>query len=640
MLVIARVLVLLTAAACGPPAARLSLVPVELPGSCGKPAAADVTTITVTAYHEGSDVTIALDPDATSGVPLDALPGDTEQLAVAIGDDSGVLAAGKTAPLALGSLANGATIPIVVLPMLGFCRTAGDPLVARTAPLVAHAGNGVLIVGGTTSSGQSSSAEYYDAGTGTFDDVQLPLQLPDEQGFLGASLAELDDGTVLVTGPDHLDLVFDPATREFSENTFAEIRAFHASAAFDADHVLIAGGCTDIAAGACSNAIPSVHEYPIAQLGDLAAAVAGPQLMGGEQDSAQLMRLGAENDGSHAFVIAGSLSNGSVANRIEWESLDATEIDGMNAQLAVLPGGALLSAFAKDGSPQNGAAGVLPPTGDQLVPVATGPALDQQRLVALEDGTVLAAGVVPATGAGSFALYSPNADAWPALAPVTAANAVTAPAIAAPTLVRLADGSVLVLGGTPPAANAWLYRPSLLGAASGSAPADGAGSGPGVLVPSDPSTVTAGFELTGPASDSPDDLTARALFGAPLTTNGSLVARVAVASGAVALIAQQVAPGRALVAELVPGMPARIFRRDGAAEQPSCTGETVQPFDGTMVQLELDVSGQSADLTLGGMLMVHCSLSGDADAADRGAWGIAAAGAGSRVMIENATLQR
>ena len=643
--VIARTLALVALlAACGDPPARVRLVPVDL-GTCGKPSRARVTTMRVIAYARDGEHPQAVPLDGSGAVSLSDVPANTEQLGVVLSSGSQDLAEGKSAPLDFESLPNGTAIPVAVLPVGGFCAVM--PMsVPRVAPKLARAGDGVLVVGGTAGGSQISTAEYYDRTTGRFSDVQVPTDLA-PLGFEGAALTELADGKVLITGPQHVALTFDPVTRTFIRgnpdypDSFGEVRAFHAAAALDATRVIVAGGCRGIAGDACDTPIAATYRYDIRELVDETKRIDGPTLGSATQDDAQLFDLGTQLDGTRRMVLAGSRSSPETAERIDPESARlATEISGFHAQVAPLDGGALLTALEPDGSTQTGAAGVLPPEGTAVVPVALfAQRPDGARLVALEDGSVLAAG---GDANGDLWRYDPTTDGWNALpAPPSESNPAAAPVIDAPALARLADGSILVLGGTiagQPSSSAWLYRPSLVGPSSGLVEADRGGAG--VLVPSDPSTVSRPpgvfFELTSPG----DALTARALVGGPRTIAGSVKALVQVRTGGVALVAQQLGPGRALVGELLPGQRARITRL-GVMPAPSCTGRTVPAFDPNgETNIGLAVTGQTATLSVAGTALVSCDLSSDPGIGDRGSWGIAADGAAAKVDVVAITVAR
>jgi hypothetical protein len=159
-----------------------------------------------------------------------------------------------------------------------------------------------------------------------------------------------------------------------------------------------------------------------------------------------------------------------------------------------------------------------------------------------------------------------------------------------------------------------------------------------VLTASDPSLLdrTGGrFVLIA----SGDDYRARALVGGPRIADGSVTAIVRATGGGVALIAQQTGPGEALVARLVPGEPARIERlRDGTTTT-LCSGSTVTDVE-LMAPVTLSVAGGTATASVGadgaGVAKVSCA----AMAAERGAWGVAAAGAGARLDVGPVTVAR
>lgn len=217
-------------------------------------------------------------------------------------------------------------------------------------------------------------------------------------------------------------------------------------------------------------------------------------------------------------------------------------------------------------------------------------------------------------------------------------GAMTGP-LSAPSLARLADGTVLVVGGAM-SPRAWLYRPSLVGPTSPSVTVvptkPDAG---GVLTAPDPATVTPAWQLTAPA----DGAMARALVGGPRMAVGSVTASVHVLAGGVALIARQTGPGDALVARLTPGNPAQLVQLAGGAERVVCSASAaVEPFDpAVQVRLRLTLTDHDARLTRGDMirgdqLLLTCGLA----AADRGAWGVATLGDGAQLTVDVVTVAR
>jgi hypothetical protein len=350
--------------------------------------------------------------------------------------------------------------------------------------------------------------------------------------------------------------------------------------------------------------------------------------------------LGLQRDGRRAFVAAGGdaaagAADATAADRFEIEEPASAAIPGTFAQPVGLDGGGVLTAFTVDGAAiPSGAASVIAPDADGAHAIAAAPPLRHVRLVALEDGRVLGFG-----GDQSGVLrYDPTADAWQTL-PYAAIPARPGE-LAAPRLIRLADGAVLVIGGAPggaPSAKTWIYRPTLIGPATGSITVVPSGpSRANVLTPVDPATASraAGWVLAA----SPGEL-ARALVGGPRMGTGSVRAVVRVRAGGVALVAQQQAPAQALVGELAPGAPARIVRLAGGESRALCSGAAVPAFDPAAPAIvSLSIEGGRATLARDGAALAACSL----DASPRGAWGVAALGGAeaAEVAVDAVTVAR
>lgn len=607
--------------ACGEPAARVELAPV-LP--CGM--ATSKTAVRVIAYTPAGEIRRSVPPSE-----IDVFPADTEQLGVEVVGDSGMLVAvGKTAPLAFADLPDGTAIPIVMAPPGGFCPV-GPMTEPRRAPLVARAGRGVLVVGGTGPGGEPlATAEYYDPATATFSAVEVPSLLADpDSGLAGAVLAELPDGRVALTGTaNHALAYFSAEERKFTAPSLFDHRAFHGAFAVDADHLLVIGGCADVAAGTCAG--PTLRTGFVYDLRDLTQRERGPQLGDtAQRHGARVLDLGIQRDGVRRFLLAGGFGELGVADRFALADAMTEPIAGMHAQLAQLDGGAVLTAFDPDGVPQTGAAAVLAPGGG-LAPIALAPRVDGARLATLEDGSVVAIG-----GSPNVARYVPTTNAWQSAPPAGAER----PMLAAPAITRLDDGSLLVLGGSDATAEAWLYRPSLVGPTSGSVVVLPDGSTEGVLTASDPARLDRSGNRFVLVADA-DDYSARALVGGPRIAEGSVTAVVRAEAGGVGLIAQQVGPGRAIVGRLVPGEPARIERLDGGAAVTLCSGSVVTESE-LMTPVTLAIRAGTATLGVGAdgaaaVAKVSCAV----PAADRGAWGLAAAGAGARIDVGPVTVAR
>jgi hypothetical protein len=611
---------------CGDPAARVSLKP--LGGLCAKPRGANV--VRVTAFAASIERSRSLGLDETLAVA--DFPPDTEQIGVeVIVGDGEIGAQGKSAPLRFDALADRAVIPVMMAPPDGFCELS--PMIeARAHPLVARAGDGVLVVGGAGATGPLSSAEYYDPSTATFSRVDVPTALADPLGFTGAALATMPDGRVAVTGgPQRSLTVFDPEVRRFvTAPTLIDLRARHAAIATGDQDVLLAGGCIGVSATGCDGvAKTQTQRYHLDRLSDPdLLAILAP----GQRTGAQLFDLGMQRDGRQRYLLAGG--TGGRADRFALDDVTGEVVPGGRAQSAALDGGAVLTAFGDDTGPADATAAVIAPD----VPAArgvTGTAIPPGvRLIGLEDGRVVGFGGDPM---GKVLLYDPTREAWTLQMPTS--DDQTGPLIA-PSLVRLADGAVLVLGGAV-SPRAWLYRPSLVGPATGTVIAlPASDTNRSVLTAPDPASVTrVGGQLPAWLLATPAGATmARALVGGPRTTIGSITATVQVLSGGVALIAQETAPGQALVAELASGLAPRLVRRGDGTDRELCSMPPAVPaFDRTAaITVRLSITDHDARLSIGGSDVLVCTLT----AADRGAWGIASLGAGAQLAVNSVTVAR
>lgn len=613
---------------CGDDPAHVTLEPVALPLSCGRPK--NATAIRVTAYAADRAITRAVGLDET--VDLAEFPESTEQISVEVATGGGAFGAiGKTMPLAFGDLKNTAIIPIVMLPPGDFCEAAGFMHVARRAPLVARAGDGVLVLGGRSATGQwLGSAEYYDPATSTFSEVPVSDVLGGA-GFAGSSLVTLPDGRVALSGgPQPVVTIFDPVTRTFGESVLTESRAFHTSIALGGNQLLLAGGCEDSSNGACTGILRnSTVIYDAAKLA--ANPAVGPVLRVAHI-AATPFELGELADGNPWYVLAGGAAQGGAdpmgADLISPRSGDVTAVTGLSAQVAALDGGALLSAFAADPDPADGAAAVLAPGATIALATADAPALSGARLVTLEDGRIAAFG---GDLTGGVALYDPTLDRWTTTPPI--ADSKGPGALVAPTLIRLGDGSVLVFDGGTARQSAYLYRPSLDGPAAGSTTVS-PGNTTTVLTPSDPATVVRApaWQLRVTTGD-----LARALVGGPRTATGSVSATVRVQLGGVAVLADQTSPGQVIIGELAEGAKARIVRHAGGETRVLCTGKTVEPFDPNLgVTVRMEIAGTTARLFRESDELVSCEV----ETVARGAWGVAALGGSGRIIVDTVTVQR
>lgn len=619
---------LVVASACSDSPARVRLVPVRpvADSVCGdrRP---EPTELVVIAYAPGGEVLRSVPVD--DAVPIGDFPDDTEQLGVEARIGGAAVAIGKTAPLAFAELADGATIPIFMAPPDGFCPLA--PMrAARRAPLVARAGDGVLIVGGVDETGAPlATAERYDPATGTFVDVAVP-EILGQSGFVGATLTALPDGrVVLAGGPQPVATIYNPTRHAFGESVLIESRAFHAALATGDNQFLLIGGCSSIEAGGCGGVVRLGSKLYEATAADTVRELMPSTSLRAGRLGATIVDIGPQLDGQRAFVMAGGAppqsGQADAADRFALGAADASEILGSYVVATALDGGGVLTAFAADGDPPSGAASVFAPGAAAARAVARAPDRAGARLATLESGRVVAIGGDPL---GDVLHYDPLLDTWERVES-------GGPVIASPVLHPLADGSVLVLGGTPVADTAWIYRPPLLGRASGRVTVVTTGpSRANVLTAADPATVTRNGDWVLAAGGEPR---ARALAGGPRMTSGAVRAVVRVKAGGAGVIAQQIGPGRALVGELVPGEPARIVLLEDGAEITLCSGDRASAFDPAVaVTIELAVADDRARLLRDGDELVACGVAGGV----RGAWGVAAIGPGSEVAIDTVALTR
>jgi hypothetical protein len=109
--------------------------------------------------------------------------------------------------------------------------------------------------------------------------------------------------------------------------------------------------------------------------------------------------------------------------------------------------------------------------------------------------------------------------------------------------------------------------------------------------------------------------------------------------GGIALIGQQLGPGRALVGHLHAGAPARIDRIHDGNVTTLCEGEMpALPGGNIAVDVALTVAGQSATLSLAHEPLASCAL--DAFGGDAGAWGMAPDGTGAKITVFTVTATR
>jgi hypothetical protein len=603
-------------AGCGEEAASVRLVPIDR--ACGRVAAPRALLVTplgaLTADRQ------LVQPGAA--VTLATLPAATRQLAVeVVGEGGAVGAIGKTAPFELAALADGDVLTVAMGPPEGACP-AGALLEPRAQPLVARAGDDVLIVGGR-GSGPLATAELYDPDREISRAVPVPPTLVRaDVGLAGAALAPLPDGRVaLVGGPQPGLAVFDPAAGAFGQPVLTgQPRAHHAAVAVDERRVLVVGGCSALAAGgACAAGSAEVASLIIDVVDG--QVTPGPALLTPRLDPTIAVEHG--RDGVRRFLVIGGVDEAGVAiasgQRIDPESGAVDVVDGLGAAATPLDSGAILTAFAPDGASPAGAGAVVVPGLTAARAIAATPARAGARLVTLEDGQVLA------VGGGPPVRYQPAAGSWRGVA---AGDGLDVDGGAG--VVRLADGTVLVVGGARAGvaiAAVTRFRPRLLGpygAAASVVPGDLASDPP--LTPLDPARVT-----IAPAWQVGEG--AWAIVGGMIGDDLRLEWTGGLPADGAALLVGFVDAGRHHRVDLVPGRPVAIVAVDAGEASVRCEGEATPAAGPIAARAEL--AGGVLQVRVGGRPLVRCPLSGQLV----GRVGVGALGAGA-VTIESLAVTR
>ena len=633
---------------CGQPSAgTVQLTPVSLLNSdCGR--AADAHSLVVTALGDsGSDRRIVSLDDGVDAIDLSAFPVDTRQFTVEVlGANGAVTTAGKTTTFEGAGLVDVSTpIAIAMLPLAGGCAVA--PMAnARDRPQIAAAGDGALVIGGGDSAGAAAVAEWYDRASGSFHAIATPSSLIDPAGFIGASVTTMPDGrVVIIGGPRPAYVVFDPTTQTFAAPGLLESRVFHAAVALDDHHVFIAGGCSILESGQCGagSSLRSTRVLDI-DTGDLAI---GPTLLAAHVGSSAWLE--ATTTGEASVAIGGGVDDTGAAvatiDRVGLTSGTVTSVAGGSGAVAVDRAGAALLAFAPDGDDATDQAAVV--AGDAAAAFAVASDLPRSgpTLTTGEDGAIVALGGDDGTTAS---LFSAQTGRWQR----TAIGGDSLGAVTGAASARLADGSVLVVGGTLDGAatsSAWLYRPSLVGPWAATLTETPAADEATTLVPADPSTVErdSGWLLRSPS----DGLGAWALIAGPEYTDGEMTLTAdLVGTGGIALLihAAPVTGEAGETAaffddvELVAGSPAvaRAYRGSAAVVE-TCLGSSM--IDATALAnatLVATIAGQSLSVSVDGVTVLHCTLPSSPAPIASGAFGIGAIGSDAAVTVETVTVDR
>lgn len=659
---VGRVLVLIALAACGSDVRTIELIriaPAADP-SCGAPA--DGRTLIVTALGDfppseatGRPVNLS-QVDQASEFSIESFPAGTRVIELVVIGSGGVTrTVGRTAEFELESLGDGDALPVFMAPPRGFCPTGSAAGTPRRAPLMARAGDDVLIAGGFgEGDAPVGEVQLYRSADGAMMSLGDALY----GDLAGASMTTLFDGRVVVAGgPAPAYQVFDPDEGTFGVPGFLgqDLRAYHAAVALSASEVLLAGGCDGLdAAGAClpgsTLATTSILDV------DRGMVQPGPTLARARRGAAAFL------DADGRVVIVGGVDDAGAVDSAERLDLTATLpgeiIDAVSGLAARLADGGLLVALAPaDGMARSGAA-VLPPGGGSASAVASAP--DPRAgatMTTLEDGRVLVLGGLDATGDDEALLYEPQLERFELVEamPDTGAGAIHRHDHGA---VQLPDGSVLIVGGRDPGGavldDAWIFRPDLTGAFTGDATISfGVAAAAALsLVPRDPQhfrvqpggagvPATAVLESSGGGGVLPSEW---ALVAGPRFAGLSLEARLGAEGGGAALLIGFADAGRYSAAVLIPGQSAQLYDvADGVAVLASeCDGELIEAGDlgspTELVSLALEAREQRLEVTAGDRVVLRC---GERDEPARGLAGLGVIGAsGASLHIASISIGR
>ena len=588
---------------------------------CGAPE--DARTLLVRALGEfpATEAT-ARSVEVADGVEfsIDGFPPGTSSLEIEVRGAGGALrAVGRTPEFDLDELDDDAVISVFMAPRNGFCLT-GPPAAARDAPLLARAGAGVLIAGGTGEGGAPvHEVELYDPATGQFSGLGDPLYGSVlDGGLAGATMTAMPDGRVVVAGGGATAFqVYEPEAGFGAPQFLREARALHAAVALDDERLLLAGGCARIEDGGCvagsglaTSVILSVSSGELASgPGLVRLRIGGTALR--EADGRVLVTGGVDEEGA---PVAEAERIDPVGGR------DSELVADTGAAAALLAAGGALTGFAPRGAPPSETAAVVPP--GALLATRVGETLEPRAgpvLVPLESGHVLVVG--GGDGETAAALYAPVSGALESLPSAPGGGRTGHGA------VRLDDGSVLLVGGRDaggaPLADAWIFRPDVIGPWSAALSATFATpESAAAMVPRDPARARAvpaegrtpahyRIEATG-EDGAPTEW---AILAGPRFTSLSLEASVAAEQGGVAILLWFRDEATTAVLALRPGQDAELFAIDAGEQRPlgSCAGQPIgegdlAPPDGAGHALAVSASSGELSATLDGREVLRCDV--------------------------------
>lgn len=633
---VASVAISVVAIGCGEEVKHVQIAIAPRFADCGH--VPDANTIALTALTESGVLQRNL---FAPGEPLisDHWAGDTRQvkLEISVGVPRAI---GKTAPFTFDDL--GESVPITLIPPDSMCPM-GDLIGARRRPQVIAVGDGALVVGGSRFDGgqllPQTTIEYFDPAVNAFTLLSTPFGLT--TGMRGGAIVRLADGRIFfVDGIEKLLTVYDPDLRQFSTPYvgLSVPHALPAVVALDDHRIAVAGGCAhlDPATDYRCPLGDTMNTVEIVDVDSPLNNVAGPDLSTPRANAVATLQY---RDGAPVVVVSGGVDDGgnpvAAVDVIPLTGVPDLIPGGAAGPAVPLDGGSTLTAFVPPGATAAAAASVAIAGVPDMRAIDLPPARTGAVLVPLEDGTAIALG--GRDGAGLPAppvVYDPLGKSWTELVDAPTPDLIDHGA------ARLADGSVLIVGGTDAAGNdsaaAWRFRPPLVGPFEAGVTFSTEGTNAGVeLTALDPALVDrgdGGYHLT--AQGTIENL---ALMSGLRTDHATLTADLAVASGTVALIAGATGPGDRLEVVLAPGAQARVDRIAAGVRTTvaACLGRQLPnpltgPFTLTVDDGRLDVARDGAGSDLG------C----DAGTIGVGLWGIAAIGDGTRIDVHTIDVQR
>lgn len=645
-----------TSAACGSDVRTVDLVrvaPAADPG-CGAPT--DGLTLIVSALGDfapseatGRPVNLS-EVDPASTFSIESFPAGTRVIELVVIGSGGVTrTVGRTAEFELESLEDGDQLPVFMAPRRGFCPTGASAGTPRRSPLLARAGDDVLIAGGVDGAGGPvDEVQLYRSSTGvvvSLGDALYGRENP--LGLAGASMTALEDGRVVVAGgPAPAFQVFDPAEERFSVALFLpDARSHHAAVGLGGSRVLLAGGCDELdATGGCVSG-RTLTTSTIVDV-DEGTVMPGPSLARARRSASAFL----EPDG-RVLIVGGIDDAGEVSDAERVDPLGVTSgelIAGASGVAASLADGGVLAGLAPAGSTPRDGAAIVPQGGAAAAQVASVPgARAGATLTALEDGRVLVLGGLDGPGGDEAVLYEPDLERFARIeaSPDAGAGPIHRREHGA---VRLADGTVLIVGGIDTGGavldDTWIFRPDLTGAFTSDATISfGAAAADLAVVPRDPSRFRrepggpgvppmAVLESSGAGGVLPSQW---ALVSGPRFVGVTLTARVGADGGGAALISGFVDAGHYSAVVLIPGQTAQLYDViDGVALLASeCQGEVIDTADlgapTALVDVALDVRDDRIEVAANGRVVLRCS---ERDEPGRGLVGLGVIGASGATL--------